>query len=119
MSLVKWLMVVVATVLFSTVSLSKAVPQVYIDNFTDGSLNLTQNSPGPAAETTETGLFQVMGGERFSSLQIVSLTTSPAAIKLEPTGGQILFSSDYGVVAEWNLVYGKNNDLNQDFQGGR
>jgi hypothetical protein len=119
-SMFKWLMV--AMVLCATVSLSKAVPLVYIDNFVDGNPNMTKSAPGPASETTEGALpdpplYQVMGGERYSSLEIVSATTSSASIKIE-TGGQLLLSSDFGVEAKWILVYGKNNDLNQDFRGG-
>ena len=118
MSLVKWLTVVVATVLFSTLSVSNAVTQVYIDNFSDGNPDLTKWTNGPAAEATEVGLGQVMGGERYSSVKITSLTLSSASIRIDPTGEQMLLSSDFGVKAEWNLIYGKNTDLNQDFFKG-
>jgi hypothetical protein len=114
--MLKWLMV--AMVLCSTVSLSRAVDKVYIDNFVDGNPDLTKWTNGPAAEATEGGLFQVMGGERYSSVKITSLTLSSASMRIDPSGQQMLLSSDFGVIAEWNLVYGKNTDLNQDFQGG-
>ena len=116
MSTFKWL--VVAMVLCSAVSLSRAVDPLYIDNFSDGNPDLTKWNAG-FAETTEVGLFEVMGGERYSKIQIVGLTTSSASIRIQDAGDQLLLSSDAGVVAEWTLIYGKNNDLNQDFFPGQ
>ena len=112
--MLKWLMV--ALVSCSTVSLSRAVDKICIDNFCDGNPDLTKWSPG-SAETTEVGLFEVMGGERFSRIEITSLTESSASVRIEPTGGCLLLNSDAGVVAEWSLIYGKNNDLNKDLGG--
>jgi hypothetical protein len=112
-SISKWL--VVAMVLCATVSLSKAAVKVYIDNFTDGNPGLIKLSPG-FAEVTEVGLFEVMGGERYSKLDYIE-GDSWATMRVM-TGQQLLLSSGSGVKAEWLLVYGLNNDLNKDFRGG-
>jgi hypothetical protein len=121
-SMSKWL--VVAMVLCATVSLSKAAVIEYIDNFSDGNPDLTKWEAGYSETTEGTGtlldpvLFEVMGGERYSRVEITSLTESSASIRIDPTGGSLLLSSDSRVVAEWTLVYGKSNDLNKDFRGG-
>jgi hypothetical protein len=105
-------------VLCSTVSLSRAVDKVYIDNFCDGDPDLTEWSAG-SVEITEVGLFEVMGGERYSRVEILGLTQSSASLRIEPTGGQVLLSSDAGVQAVFSLVYGKNHDLDEDFFEGQ
>jgi hypothetical protein len=112
-SISKWL--VVAMVLCATVSLSKAAVKVYIDNFTDGNPGLIKLSPG-FQETTEVGLFEVMGGERYSKLDYIN-GDSWATMRVM-TGQQLLLSSGSGVTAEWLLAYGLFNDLNEDFRGG-
>jgi hypothetical protein len=113
MSMFKWLMV--ALVLCSAVSLSRAVDKVYMDNFVDGDPGLLKLTPGFAEVTEGPNLFEVMGGERYSKIDYID-GDSWASLRIM-TGQQILLSSGCGVKAEWTLVYGKNNDLNQDFRG--
>jgi len=111
MSTRKWLMM--AMVLCSTVSLSKAVTVEYIDNFSDGDLDIEISGP-PFVESTEVGLFEVMGGERYSRIDY-STGTASASLMIDPFGAGMLLNSDAGVTATFTLVYGMNNDLNEDF----
>ncbi len=105
-------------ILAVTFILAGTVQADIIDEFSDGDPNLSLNAQGFVdTQPEESGLSEVIAGNRYTSMNVLQagLSTQDAAANVG--SGYLALASDPNYVVTWDVVWGKNTNLDFDIDG--